>query len=52
MGINERTEEIPLRPHSQTPPSMLRQRMQHMIQESDARVNGDLLRRGELRGVR
>lgn len=31
---------------------MLRQRMQHMIQESDPSVNGDLLRRSELCGVR
>lgn len=31
---------------------MLRQRMQHMIQEPYPRAHGDLLRRGELRRVR
>lgn len=31
---------------------MLRQRMQHMIQEPDPRVDRDLLRGRELRGVR
>lgn len=28
---------------------MLRQRVQHVVQEPDARADGDLLRRGELR---
>ena len=47
-----RTEQIPPTPHSQTPPRMLRKRMQHMIQEPNARTNSNLLRGRELRRVR
>jgi len=40
--------QIPSRPQMQTPASMLRKRMQHMVQEPNARVYANLLALGVL----
>ena len=45
------TSQIPPTPHPQTPPRMLRQRMQHMIQKPHSRPYPDLLLRTHLTGV-
>lgn len=47
----KRTVKIALAVERHAPAGVLRQRMQHVVQEADARVDGNHLRLARLRGV-
>ena len=50
-GEERRTRQVSESSNAKTPPRMLRERVQHVIQEPDAGPDPDLLRVGSLAGM-